>query len=187
MPTAKIMNNSEGVQWHVLHAMHGKAMTAQGVFSRLTIETFVPMEERLVTVKGKNKHTKLMPMFLNLIFVKSTLTRIKEIKSQYGYLYYLTHTVNGKKEPITVPLVEMECFINFLEGKFEHIDYIDTKGLDIKKGELVKIISGAFKGKEGIFIKITGKRSKQIVVAIDGLLAVSIKTPNPSHIIEKII
>ena len=84
-----------------------------------------------------------------------------------------------------VPTVEMEQFIKFLEGNFEHIDYIDTKGLDIKKGELVKVISGPFKGQEGTFIKITGKRNKQIVVAIDGLLAVAIKTPDPSQIIEK--
>lgn len=180
------MNNLEEIQWHVLQAMHGKAMTAQRLFSQISIETFVPMEKRPITVKGKKVQTKLVPIFLNLIFVKSTLDYIKEIKSQYGYLYYLTHNVNGVKQPIIVPMAEMERFINFVDGNFEHIDYIDTKGLDIKKGERVKITSGVFKGKDGTFVKITGKRNKQIVVAIDGLLAVVIKTPNPSQIVEKI-
>ncbi len=179
------MNNSEQVQWHVLHAMHGNAMVAQRLFSQLSIENFVPMEQKSITVKGKKVITKLMPIFLNLIFVKSTLARIKEIKSTCTYLYYITHNVNGTKQPMIVPMVEMEQFVNFVGNNFEHIDYVDTKGLDIKKGERVKIISGIFKGKEGTFIKIAGKRSKQIVVAIDGLLAVSIKTQNPSQIIEK--
>ena len=179
------MNNSEEVQWHVLHAMHGNAIAAQRLFSQLSIETFVPMEQRSVTVKGKKVIPKLVPIFLNLIFVKSTFARIKEIKSTCTYLYYLTHNVNGKKQQMIVPMVEMEQFVNFVRNNFEHIDYVDTKGLYINKGERVKIISGVFKGKEGTFIKIAGKRSKQIVVAIDGLLAVSIKTKNPRQIIEK--
>ena len=180
------MNNSEQVQWHVLHAMHGNAMVAQRLFSQLSIETFVPMEKRHVIVKGKKVVTKLMPIFLNLIFVKSTLTRIKEIKSTCTYLYYLNYNVNGTQQPMIVPMVEMEQFVNFVGDNFEHVEYIDTKGFDIKKGERVKVISGTFKGQEGTFIKITGKRNKQIVVAIDGLLAVAIKTPDPSQIIEKI-
>lgn len=179
------MNNLEENQWYVLQAMYGRAMVAQRLFSQLCIETFVPMQNKPVTVKGKKVITKLVPIFLNLIFIKSTLVRIEEIKSKYTYLYYLTHNVNGTKQPMIVPMVEMERFVNFLGGNFEHIDYIDTQGLDIRKGERVKIISGVFKGKEGTFIKITGRRNKQIVVSIDGLLAVAINTPNPSQIIEK--
>ena len=181
-----MMNDLEEIKWHVLYTVHGNAMVAQRLFSQLSIETFVPMEQRPVTVKGKKIIIKLVPILSNLIFVKSTIARIKEIKSTLTYLYYLNTNTGGEKQPMIVPMVEMEKFIQFLEGNFEHIEYIDTKGLDIKKGERVKIISGVFKGKEGTFIKIIGKRSKQIVVEIDGLLAVAIKTPNPSNIIEKI-
>ena len=180
------MDNSEEIQWHVLYTVHGNAMVAQRLFSRLSIETFIPMEKRSVTVKGKKVITKLVPILSNLIFVKSSLVRIREIKSTCTYLYYLNHNVNGAKQPMIVPMVEMEHFINFLDGNFEHVDYIDTKGFDIKKGEQVKIISGVFKGKEGTFVKITGKYNKQIVVAVDGLLAVAIKDPKPWTIVEKI-
>ena len=75
----------------------------------------------------------------------------------------------------------MGRFIHFLEGNFEHID---LKALNMTKDERVSVASGIFKGKNGANINVMGKRNRQVAVA-DGLLAVAIKAPNPSQIIEK--
>ncbi|MFI3268486.1 MAG: UpxY family transcription antiterminator [Rikenellaceae bacterium] len=186
MSIAQGIMNSDKKQWFVLQAMYSRAVKAQEMLTNLEIETFVPMEKRKVVVKGKKIQEKMVPALRNMLFVKSTFSRIREIKAVNKYLWYLTHTLNGSIEPIIVPDDQMTRFVEFVEGRFEDIEYIDHETIDLKKGEKVKIIAGAFQGKEANFIKITGKRNKQLVVAIDGVLAVAIKTPCPNMIIEKI-
>ena len=173
-------------KWYVLQAIYSRALVAQKMLSDLSIETFIPMERKDIKVKGNKTQTKMVPIIRNLIFVKSTFTRIREIKAVHKYLWYLTYQDEGSAKPMVVPEERMDRFINFVEGNFDQIEYLDHETLNLKRGERVRIISGVFKDKEATFIKIVGKRSKQLVIAIDGILAVVIKTSNPSQIIEKI-
>lgn len=180
------MKIQEEKRWYVLRAKFNRALIAQDLLLKLSIDSFVPMELRSVVCKGKKIHTKLVPIISNLIFVDTTFSRIIELKAVYQYLYYLTHNLNGKIEPMYVPRDQMQQFKDFIEGNFEHIEQIDPNGLDFSKGDKVKIISGVFKGKEGFFMKVKGKRSKQVVVAIDGIVAVMISDLH-SSMIAKII
>ncbi len=185
----KMAQLEEEKQWYVLQAMHGKAEKAKEVFSNLSIESFVPMKVVPDTAKHKKGATKLIPVLSHLIFADTTLDRIKEIRRVHNYIYYKTDiTQNGS--PMIVPRSEMEHFIDFVqsggEEGYSKIEYIDNDSFNISKGEKVRILSGAFKGQEGIFVKVSGKHRKQIVVSIAGVLSIEIIHPNPSQIIEKI-
>ena len=123
---------------------------------------------------------------MNLIFADVTFTRLTEMQVLNKDLWYVHSTVEGRRQPMTVPRAQMQAFVDFVEGRCEHVAYIDPSSFDLKKGQRVRIIDGVFAGREGTLVKVSGKYRKQIVVAIEGLLAVEITHANPLRIIEKI-
>lgn len=180
------MVSEQPKNWYVLKAMFGRALQAQRMLIDREITSYVPMEYRDVVVKGQRKVRKLVPVISNLIFVETTFEQLYELKLSNRYLWYLTRRGEGGDEPIVVEPEEMERFREFVEGRYDELRYLDIESFDLKKGERVRIIDGAFAGREGTFVKVKGRRSRQIVVAIDGLLAVEIVHPNPAQIIERI-
>ncbi len=172
--------------WYVIQAAHNGALKAQEQFNNHKIDSFIPMEMRDVVVKGGKTKRKLMPVFLNLIFADVSFRQLCDMKILNKDLWYVNTVVDGEKQPMTVPRDEMKEFIDFVNGNFQHLEYIDTQSFNLEKGERVRITDGPFAGKVGIFVKVKGKRNKQVVIAVDGLLAVEIIHPNPSQIIERI-
>ncbi len=168
------MGIEEVNEWYVLRAKYNRALMAQKMLAERSIDSFVPMESRSVTVKGNRVRQKLVPILLNLIFVKTTFANVKELQIDHSYLYYVTHEVEGVKRAMTVPNEQMSRFIDFVEGNLDKVEYIDIDSLNLKGGEKIRVLSGPFQGKEGIFVKVKGKRSKQFVVSIDGLVAVMV-------------
>lgn len=168
------MNIEQAEEWYVLRAKYNRALIAQKMLSERSIESFVPMEMRSVVCKGKRQIRKLVPILLNLIFVKTTLARIKELQIECNYLYYVTHEQDGVKSAMVIPEEQMASFRSFVEGNLESIEYIDINAINPKAGQRVRVTQGSFAGKEGVFVKVKGKRSRQVVVAIDGLIAVAL-------------
>ncbi len=181
------MAQGEDVRWYVMNATYGNAMNAQALLSSLSICSYVPMEYKSVQVGGKMVQ-KLKPIMQNLIFVKAPYSTIKEISTDHRYLHFQYTKVGGdnRNRPIIVDSEEMERFIDFVDGRFGEVEYIDTTDFNIKKGERVLVTEGIFSGKEGVLVSVAGRRYKQIVVAIDGVLAIQIKTPKPWTIVRKI-
>jgi transcription antitermination factor NusG len=56
----------------------------------------------------------------------------------------------------------------------DEAEVLSGEAMHFEVGERVRITDGAFKGCEGRLTKIEGKRSKHFIVAIDGVIAVSI-------------
>ena len=182
-----MIEQKEEKQWHVLQAKFNGALKAQKLFNDLGVDCYVPMEVRDVTVKGMATRRKLMPIFQNIIFADITEAQLREIRAENSYLWCLsTLSLDGRRTLMTVPRKQMQTFIDFVGEHFSEVKYLDVASFDLKKGERVRITEGLFAGKEGTFVKVKGKRSRQIVVAIDGLIAVSIAHKNPAEIVERI-
>ncbi len=155
-----------------MNARFSRALIAKNALeTKYKIRCFVPMQKKTVICKGKKELKKITPVFLNLIFVYTTQTHIKEITTIYPYLHFQYQQIEGRNQPLIIPQQQMEMFINTVEGNLDKIEYIEQ---DYYTGERVRITEGYFKDKEGILVKIKGKRSKQFVVAIEGLIAVSL-------------
>ena len=184
----KVMENTEEKQWYVLQAMYGRALKAEQILKDMEISSFVPMELRVVTIKGRKPLIKLVPIISNLVFADATFTQIKELCTVHNYLYYRVEG-SGRKNPLFVQRDSMNEFIDFIKAGgddvYENLEYINPESFDIKKGELVQISKGPFIGQKGVLVKVVGKHRKQIVVVMGNLLAVTIKSPKPWTIIDR--
>ena len=75
--------------------------------------------------------------------------------------------------PIEVPAEQMEQFIAIC-NEVEDAEFLVGEESRFEVGERVRITKGSLIGREGVLLKIEGKRSKRFVVAIEGLIAVSV-------------
>ena len=62
---------------------------------------------------------------------------------------------------------------NGKEGN-EKITYLRPEEVNIKKGTRVRVHGGVFDGTEGHFVKLQGKRSRRVVLLIEGITAVAL-------------
>ena len=157
-----------------MSAPYRRELRAKEFLDTKGIECFVPMKEALVERKGGIKSRKMIPAIHNLVFVHTTKERIKELKQGVNFLQYHTKQVAGKNVPIIVPDHQMQQFIAVTTAHNENITYLRPEELDIKKGTKVRVHGGVFDGTEGYFVKIQGKRSRRVVMLIEGITAVAL-------------
>mgnify|MGYP003304380950 CR=1 FL=1 len=68
----------------------------------------------------------------------------------------------------------MQQFITICNEMDDNAEVLAGEEAHFEVGEQVRVTGGAFKGCEGKLVKIEGKRSKRFVVAIEGVIAVSV-------------
>ena len=163
-----------GSQWYAMSATFGRSMKAKEYLDNNGITSFVPMKYVLVSDKKRGKARKLLPAINNLIFVHTTKEIIQEHKTRLGYLHYLTTPINGRNVPILVPESQMQQFMAVCDTFNESLVYLTPEEVHLEKGTPVKIVGGEFDGVEGTFVKVSGKRKKQVVVCVQGIAAVMI-------------
>ena len=66
----------------------------------------------------------------------------------------------------------MEQFIKVCDTHDERLRYLAPDEINLDKGTPVKIIGSTFDGVEGLFVRVEGKRKKQVVVLVQGVTAV---------------
>lgn len=166
-------------KWYVMKASNNRASIAKIELEKRSVVSFVPLEKK----KRKNRNGEeclvTAPILPSWIFVKSDLPTIKKISKEIDYLFLLYDRTIGevdRGEPMVIPTCEMDEFITFVDGNSDKIAVVDHNEIDLRKGEKVKITTGAFKDKTATFISVKGKRNKQIVVKIEGYIAVMATT-----------
>lgn len=87
------------------------------------------------------------------------------------YFYQKCHI--GLEKPLTVPDKEMQNFILIAQQMLQDISYHDPDEIQLCKGDKVRITGGVFEGLEGTLLRVKGKRSKRVVVKIEGVVAIS--------------
>lgn len=163
-----------GSYWYAMSATFGRSLKAKEYLDSKGITCFVPMKYVLVPDKKRGKVRKLVPAINNLLFVHTTKEIIQEHKVRLDYLHYLTTPVNGRNVPILVPETQMQQFIAVCETHNERLVYLSPEEVHLDKGTPVKIVGGEFDGVEGTFVKVSGKRKKQVVVCVQSIVAVMI-------------
>ena len=168
-----MVTESTDVKWFAMRATYGRNLMAQRLLEMQEIESFVPMRKRTTKV-GRRIKSDLVPVVRDLIFVLGEKDRIQEIKGNISYLHYITRPSEGRNTPVEVPVEQMEQFMAVCKEMDEGTDVLSPEEIDFEVGERVRVTGGAFKGFEGKLIKIEGKRAKRFVVAIEGVIAVSV-------------
>lgn len=176
-------------KWYAMKSFRGNSLIAEQRLKNLNIESFVPKMYSIGYSKSGTPKEIVVPAIPNLFFARGTFKALDEACKTIGNTHFQYKRIHSseKSVPIIVPDAEMRAFIDFIDGNFEHIEFLnDPNSFNLKAGEPVRIIAGPFKGKEGNFVKIKNKFKRQIVIEIKGLLGAYVKCNFPSRIIERI-
>ena len=139
------------------------------------LEAFVPLRYTVKTVRGQ-KQRALVPALSGLIFAKGTLEEVKGYLLEAHYPVYIRRsTFSNKEDYLTVPTKEMEDFIAVTESHEEHVTYFRPEEISLQAGDRIRIKGGLYDGREGVIMRIKGKRNRQLVVQIPGFIAAAVE------------
>ena len=161
------------VAWYVLRVTYQREITASKALEELQVEHYVPtMRTRIRNEKGVAIGWKTEPLVHNYIFVRDSYENILKIKQ--GKLDYLRF-IMGKDDkgllsvPQYVPDKQMADFIKVVRT-------MGSKplesGIDLKKGDRVRVLTGDLEGVEGIYVRMPHRHVNRVVVQIEGVAAV---------------
>lgn len=164
--------------WYALRVTYSRELILKSYLDQHQIESFVPMRYENV-IKNDQQVRTLVPAVHNLIFIRSTRSKIDEIKKANAYTLPLRYIMDREtRTPIVVPEVQMHHFIAVAGNYDQQVVYLPTTTPKAQKGDRVRITGGIFAGVEGIFLRIKGDR--RVVVAIHGVMAVATAFIHPS-------
>lgn len=163
--------SDHGVVWYAMKTIYKKELQAKAYLDSCGIENFLPMVKD-ISIRFGRRQEILRPAVHNLIFIKTDLDGLNEIKSSLNYLHNRLMTVeDGLSVPIIVPTKQMEQFVDAMTNYLDDIVYIDLSQVTLEKGTPVRITDGKFKGYEGELAKIKGKRNRVVTVVLKDVAA----------------
>ena len=179
-----IHNPQYDVEWYVMRVTYQRELVAQRLLGELGIESFVPTQKVRRRKSTGQYYWREEAKVHNYIFVRSSLAKLQEIKTtKITYLrYMMAKGDEGRPVPQFVPADQMEHFMAICRS--EGVKYLDPD-LDLRKGDRVKILRGPLAGVEGIFVKISAKNEKRVVLRIEGVAAVA-TAAIPAAEVEKV-
>ena len=139
------------------------------------LASFVPLQYTVKKIRGQ-KQRALIPAITGMIFVKGTLDELKDYIQKSHYPIYLKKsTFSNKEDFLTVPTHAMEEFIAVTESHEEHVTYFRPEEISLQAGDRIRIKGGLYDGREGVIMRIKGKRNRQLVVQIPGFIAAAVE------------
>ena len=159
--------------WYAMRALYRTELKTQARLNEAGIETFIPIKETIATIRGRKKKVKI-PAISNLIFVHSTQRRLAAFTAEDGKFQYTFKRGGMSNEPLIVPDKQMNDFIRACSHS-ERPLYFSPGDLKLEKGTRVRIIGGPLDSCEGVLMKVSGARSKRLVVSIPGTMNVAVE------------
>ncbi len=165
-----------GVVWYAMKTTYKKELKAKEYLDSHGIENFIPMQCKSER-KGGSTRVIFQPAVHNLIFVKTDLRGINDIKIDLHSLRNILITQDGGQSvPVVVPTEQMDQFIDATTNHIDNIVYVDVSCGGLEKGTPVKITGGEFEGYVGELDKVKGRRDKIVHVILNGVGAYKFKT-----------
>lgn len=159
-----------------MRVTYSRELKVQAALQQLGIESFVPMRHGVTYTKDGPRYG-LVPAIHNLIFVRSTQSRLTELKQgreELSSLRYITKPTPenpAKQTIIKVDDTAMENFMRVASVTDDRVMFLDNYS-DEMIGQRVRVMDGFFAGAEGIIRRI--KKNKRVVVSIEGCASVAI-------------
>lgn len=137
------------------------------------IKVFVPLMEQITLQKGKKVREKV-PVIQDLLFVYDSRRHLDSIVEKTRTLQY-RWLRNTFREPMTVPDLEMDRFIQAVSSTDSPKYYLPEEITSQMCGRKIRIIGGPLNGYEGCLLKIRGCKIKRLLVELKGYLAVGVE------------
>ncbi|MDO4160302.1 MAG: UpxY family transcription antiterminator [Prevotellaceae bacterium] len=162
--------------WYVLRTTYGREKKACNYMRDKGITVYHPTLLTVKIINGKRK-TVEESRIPNIFFAYGTEEEIKSFvydNINLPYLrFYYKHIYNGsnkEKEPLIVPDNQIESLKIICNNESEDIIVVPNEIPKFKKGQLVTIIDGHFKGVTGRVARFHGQQ--RVAVFIDGLMTI---------------
>jgi hypothetical protein len=81
------------ILWFPMRVTYSRELKVKAELDRLEIENFLPMMYKLADVDTENPRRELVPAINNLIFVRSSKSRITSLKSSNAVLQPLRYII----------------------------------------------------------------------------------------------
>lgn len=173
--------------WYVLGSLkRNQELKIRDELRRASYECYVPLRYAVKTVKGVKKRL-MLPAISGLIFIKGSLEDLQEkIKFNKNALYLRKSTFSNKEDYLTIPDAVMQNFIAVASKADENITYFTPDEIKLQPGDKIRVNGGYFDGREGVIMRVKGKRKKQFVVSIPGIVYAAVELePDMVEIPEK--
>ena len=180
----------ETQQWYALRTTYGREKKAYDYMVAKGITAFYPTQNKIKIVKGK-RQTITESLIPNILFAYGTFDQIKSfvydnINLPFLRFYYCHTHVGSKieKSPLIVPDYQMDSLkiICNADKKNTIVSFVDVP--KFKKGQLVRVIDGAFKGVVGRVARWQGQQ--RVGVVVDNLIMV-VTAYVPSAFLKEIV
>ena len=163
--------------WYALRTTYGREKKAYDYMVAQGVTAFCPTLTTVKLVKGK-RETVEASRLPNLFFAYGTYEEMKtfvydNINLPYLRFYYRYFHAGNKveKEPLVVPDRQIESLRIICQAEEDDVVVSTDEVQKFKKGQLVRIIEGKFKGVTGIVARYQGQQ--RVGIVIDGLLTVA--------------
>ena len=182
------MSNKEELEqiWYVLGCTSPRhELKVRDDARRYGLRSFVPLTYSVKSVKGHDRRV-LVPALTKYIYVKGTLEEVQEyVGNAHFQVFIQRSTFTGHKEFLTVPTKAMEDFIAVTENNEERVTYFNPGEIRLNVGDQIRVKGGLYDGREGIIMRVKGKRNRHLVVQIPGILIAAIEmTPDMIEMID---
>lgn len=156
--------------WYALRTTYGREKKAYDYMTAKGITAFYPTTEVVKLIKGKRK-VVTESRLPNIFFAYGTEEQLKEYVYDNVNLpflrFYYRHIHEGntiKKTPLIVPDNQMESLKIICAADADNTFVSLVKVPKFEKGQLVKVIDGAFKGVTGRVARWQGQQRVGVVV-----------------------
>ena len=190
LPTKpKVQREADIPHWYALRTTYGREKKAYDYLTAKGITAFYPTTNVVKLIKGKRKNVteSRLP---NIFFAYGTEEQLKEYVYDNVNLpflrFYYRHYHEGskiKKTPLIVPDNQMESLKIICAADADNTFVSLVKVPKFEKGQLVKVIDGAFKGVTGRVARWQGQQ--RVGVVVDDLVTMA-TAYIPSAFLEKI-
>lgn len=189
--TSKTINrkSKQVPYWYALRVTYGREKKVYDYLVGKNVEAYYPTITTIKIVDGKRK-TVEKSRFPNIFFARGTEREIKSFVYDNINLphlrFYYRHFHEGArviKEPLIIPDYQIDSIKIICASKAENIILVPFDAHKFKKGQMVRITNGAFKGVIGKVARYHGQQ--RVAVIIDGLLTIA-SAYVPSAFLENI-
>lgn len=188
--TLKQLKQEDTPHWYALRCTYGREKAAYDYFVAKGIIAFYPTTNAVKIINGKRK-VVAESRLPNIFFAFGTEEQIKTFVYDNVNLpflrFYYRHVHVGcriNKTPLIVPDYQMESLKIICAADMDNTIVSLTEVPKFEKGQLVRVVDGAFKGVIGIVARWQGQQ--RVGVVVEGLVT-TVTAYVPSAFLEEII
>lgn len=162
--------------WYVIGSLNRQnELKIRDAFRKDGRDCFVPLRYQISKEHGK-KLRKLVPAIPGMVFLKGEIEELQQVvKYRKDRIFLRKSTFSNREDYLKVSDRDMENFIAVTEKAGEHITYFDPGEIKLRPGDKIRVNGGLYDGREGVVMRVKGKRRKQLVVSIPGILIASVE------------